>query len=146
MSFDKNRIWYLIGSVTLIAAIVMSAGILSSCGGPMINDVTTGETPEYPDLQPQRFEAEYDRVFDVARDAAASIGVAITSADRDAGEIRGVATTRVFRFKDDVTITLTRDGNATIVNIRSASRVGKSDLGKNAKRIRKLQAALAERL
>ena len=60
--------------------------------------------------------------------------------------ITGVATTRIFRFKDDVTITIARDGESTVVSIRSASRVGKSDLGMNAKRIRALQAAIAERI
>lgn len=133
----------LIGVLALVAG---TAGILASCGGPMINDVTTGETPAYPDLQPQRFEADYERVFDAAVDAASSIGIAISSSDREAGEIRGVATTLVFRFKDDVTINVSRDGDATVVKIRSASRVGRSDLGKNAKRIRRLQTAIADRM
>ena len=112
----------------------------------MINDVTTGRSPEYPDLQPQRFEAPPENVFEAAVAAAGSIGISIESKDPSSGVITGFATTRVFRFKDDVTITLSREGDVTVVNIRSASRVGKSDLGVNAKRIRRLQAALADRL
>jgi uncharacterized protein (DUF1499 family) len=65
---------------------------------------------------------------------------------RDQGIIEAVATTRLFKFKDDVTITVTREGDASIVNVRSKSRVGKSDLGTNARRIRAFQAELAKRL
>lgn len=138
----KNR-KLLIGLAALAILAVVPA---VSCGGPMINDVTTGQTPAYPDLQPQRFDADQDKVFDAAVDAITSLGIEITKKDRAAGTIQGVATTRILRFKDDVTIILTRDGESNIVNIRSASRVGKSDFGMNAKRIRKIQHALAERL
>ena len=62
------------------------------------------------------------------------------------GEIRAVATTMVFRFKDDVTITVQREANATVVNIRSRSRIGRGDLGANARRIRDFQSRLAARV
>lgn len=128
----------------VVAVATVSIGLAASCTVPRINDVATGSTPEYPDLRPQRFDADPERVFEAAVEVASSIGIEITSKDASSGVITGVATTRVFRFKDDVTISLSRDGESTIVNIRSASRVGKSDLGMNAKRIRRLQAALAE--
>jgi uncharacterized protein (DUF1499 family) len=130
----------------VIALAAVSAGLAVSCSGPMINDVATGKTPEYPDIQPQRFDVDPDRVFEAAIEAASSIGLEITSKDPSAGVITGVATTRLLRFKDDVTITITREGDATVVNIRSASRVGRSDFGMNAKRIRTFQAALFETL
>ena len=130
----------------VIALATVSIGLAASCTVPRINDVTTGETPEYPDLQPQRFDADRESVFEAAVSAASSIGIEITSKDLSSGVITGVATTRIFRFKDDVTITIARDGESTVVSIRSASRVGKSDLGMNAKRIRALQAAIAERI
>ena len=44
-------------------------------------------------------------------------------------------TTLWFGFKDDVVIRLTPKNNNTLVDVRSKSRVGKSDLGKNAQRI-----------
>jgi len=113
---------------------------------PLINDVKTGQTPEYPKLQPQRFGADVPAVYTAALEAAKAIGLEIISSDEAKGEIRGVATTRVLRFKDDVTITISREGDATVVNIRSASRVGKGDFGANARRIEKLQAEIASRL
>ena len=113
---------------------------------PTINDVTTGATPEYADLEPQRFIQTPERVFAEALATAQSLGWEVTSQDADAGEIRAVATTRIFRFKDDVTVTVAKEVEGTVVNIRSHSRIGKGDLGANARRIRLFQADLAKRL
>jgi uncharacterized protein (DUF1499 family) len=132
-------------AITVGVAIAAVAGLVLSARN-MINDVTTGETAAYPDIQPQRFETDFDRVFHEAVSAAQSIGIEITEKDPATGVIRGVATTRILRFKDDVMISLVRDGGSVVVKIRSASRVGKSDFGMNAKRIRSIQAALSERL
>jgi uncharacterized protein (DUF1499 family) len=132
-------------AITVGVAIAAVAGLVLSARN-MINDVTTGETAAYPDIQPQRFETDFDRVFHEAVSAAQSIGIEITEKDPATGVIRGVATTRILRFKDDVMISLVRDGGSVVVKIRSASRVGKSDFGMNAKRIRTIQAALSERL
>jgi uncharacterized protein (DUF1499 family) len=113
---------------------------------PRINDVKTGATPEYPDIQPQRFNQPFEKVFDAALGAAQAMEWDMRETNRDQGIIEAVATTRLFKFKDDVTITVTREGDASIVNVRSKSRVGKSDLGTNARRIRAFQAELAKRL
>jgi uncharacterized protein (DUF1499 family) len=110
---------------------------------PTINDVTTGATPEYPALQPQRFSKPADQVFAAALATAREMELEITAQSPEKGEIQAVATTRVFRFKDDVTITVGRDGQ---VNVHSRSRIGKGDLGANARRIREFQANLAKRL
>jgi uncharacterized protein (DUF1499 family) len=45
-----------------------------------------------------------------------------------------------------VTVTVKPDGDRVTVNVRSRSRVGKGDLGVNARRIRRFQAELARRL
>lgn len=113
---------------------------------PVINDVATGQTPAYPNLQPQTFSAGVEAAYAAALASAKAIGLEITSSDPARGEIRGVATTRIMRFKDDVTLTVTREGDRAVVNIRSASRLGQSDFGVNAKRIERLQAEIASRL
>jgi len=117
---------------------------------PRINDVQTGATREYPDIQPQRFNQPFDKVFDAALAGAQAMGWEIRESDRGQGREQGIieaiATTRLFKFKDDVTVTITREGEATVVNVRSKSRVGKGDLGTNARRIRAFQAELAKRL
>ena len=111
---------------------------------PTINDVRTGATPEYPQLQPQRFAKPADQVFAAALATARDMGLEVTSAEK--GEIQAIATTRILRFKDDVTISVARDGQGAIVNVRSKSRIGKGDLGANARRIAEFQALLAKRL
>ena len=111
-----------------------------------INDVTTGITPEYPDLQPQTFQQSHEQVFDAAAAVGRELGWEVTDEDRAKGTIQAVATTRLMRFKDDVTVTVTPAGERVSVNVRSHSRVGKGDLGANAKRIRLFQATLAKRL
>lgn len=130
----------------LLLTLLAAAALTSACMWPLINDVKTGQTPEYPKLQPQRFSAGSDAVYTAALDAAKAVGLEIISSDQAAGEIRGIATTRILRFKDDVTITISREGNETVVNIHSKSRVGRGDFGANARRIEKLQAEIASRL
>jgi uncharacterized protein (DUF1499 family) len=132
-----------IGAVlaALIALRVVAAAIW-----PTINDVTTGATPEYPDLQPQQFAKPADQVFAAALATAREMEFEITSQSPEKGEIQAVATTKVFRFKDDVSISVTRKGAATAVYVRSHSRIGKGDLGANARRIREFQARLAEKV
>ncbi len=52
-----------------------------------------------------------------------------------AGRIEAVATTRILRFQDDVTIRIRPRVDGARIDIRSASRVGRHDLGANARRI-----------
>lgn len=74
-------------------------------------------------------------------------GWTVTEADDLAGVIRAEARTLVFRFVDDVEIRIGLDENAqTRVDLTSASRVGKSDLGTNARRIAGFLRALDRRL
>jgi uncharacterized protein (DUF1499 family) len=113
---------------------------------PTLNDVRTGATPEYPELQPQRFAQPFDQVFAAAAATAREMELEITAQSPEKGELQAIATTRIMRFKDDVTISLARDGQAVTVNMRSKSRIGKGDLGANARRIRDFQARLAGKL
>ena len=127
-------------------AVLIGLMVVAAVIWPAINDVKTGETPEYADLRPQQFNQPYERVFDAALATAQALGWEVTARDRDQGEIRAVATTRVLRFKDDVTITIRREAKGVVVNVRSHSRIGKGDLGTNARRIRQFQAELAKRI
>jgi len=132
----------------IVLAVLISLRIVAGCMWPNlnINDVTTGVTAEYPDLQPQTFQQSYEEVFDAAVAVGREQGWEVTREDRATGIIQAVATTRLWHFKDDVTATITRTGERVKVSVRSHSRVGKGDLGANAQRIRLFQAALAKRL
>ena len=136
----------MIKKIGILLAILVVLRVIAAFIWPTINDVQTGVTPEYADLQLQRFAEAPDRVFAEALATAQALGWEVTSQDASTGEIRAVATTRLFRFKDDVTVTVRSEGDDAVVNVRSHSRIGKGDLGANARRIRLFQAELAKRL
>ena len=83
-----------------------------------------------------------DRAFARAEAAARSLGWDIAAAVPAEGRIEATATTRWFGFKDDVVIRIAAAPGGSRVDVRSVSRVGKSDLGANARRIRAFLAAL----
>lgn len=69
----------------------------------------------------------------VARD----MGWEIVATDPSAGRLEATATTAWFGFKDDVVLRVhPAAGGGSEVDVRSVSRIGISDLGANAKRIR----------
>ena len=66
--------------------------------------------------------------------------------DARAGIVEATATTFFFRFKDDVVVRVRPDpgrAGGSIVDMRSISRVGGSDIGVNAQRIRAFLADLS---
>lgn len=72
------------------------------------------------------------------RDVVSKMPRMVLKKDED-GYLHFVATTRLFRFKDDLEFEL--DGDT--VHVRSASRVGYGDLGANRSRVESIRAALA---
>lgn len=126
-----------IGGTTLLAAVALLRA------WPVINVVETGRTPEYQDLQPRQYPSRKDWVFDAALRAVGRLPRWTVAAFwPEASEIRAEATTPVFRFVDDVTIRLEERDGATVVHVRSASRVGRGDFGQNARNVRAFLAEL----
>ena len=89
---------------------------------------------------PQPVPVVAERALKLAQQA----GWEIVSSDVAAGRIEATASVSYIRFKDDVVIRITpsADGKDSRVDMRSVSRVGISDLGVNARRIRDFLAAL----
>ena len=58
------------------------------------------------------------------------------------GRLEAIDTSRWFGLRDDIVVRIRAEGAGSRVDIRSKSRVGESDLGVNARRIR----AFVERL
>ena len=69
---------------------------------------------------------------------ASERGWDIVTADAELGILEAVDTSTFFRFKDNVLVRVRRapDGTGSLVDMRSISRVGASDVGVNAKRVR----------
>jgi uncharacterized protein (DUF1499 family) len=90
----------------------------------------------YPDIQPLMLSEPPAAVFERALAAARSMGWEIVAAVPAAGRIEATATTRWFRFKDDIIVRVTTQPAGSRIDVRSKSRLGRSDLGTNARRIR----------
>lgn len=133
----------------LLCVVALGGAGLAFTTWPRINDVETGRTPEYPDLQPRRYAAGIDATQRAAREAILALPrwELIGSGTGPGGaELRAVRTTRLWRFKDDVTVRVRREGGRSLVSVRSKSRVGRGDFGQNARNIEEFLAALDARL
>jgi uncharacterized protein (DUF1499 family) len=102
-------------------------------GGPAVAEQ---QRQAYPEIQPLVLRVPPDSAFRLARTAADRMGWDIVAADAPAGRIEATATTRWFGFKDDVVVRIEPAGEDSRIDVRSVSRVGGSDVGTNAKRIR----------
>lgn len=97
----------------------------------------------YPDLGPLTLEAAPEAVFLRAAEAAREMGWEIVESDPERGRIEATATTPWFGFQDDVVVRIRPDVGGSRVDVRSVSRVGRSDVGTNARRIEEYFELLA---
>jgi uncharacterized protein (DUF1499 family) len=106
-------------------------------------DVAAQQLAAFPNLMTFVSTQPGRNVFDASEQIARDMGWEIAAAVPAEGRIEATATTRIFGYKDDVVIRIrpTMDGT-TVVDVRSASRVGGGDLGANAARITEFLTAL----
>ncbi|MFG6177878.1 DUF1499 domain-containing protein [Halomonas sp. THAF12] len=107
-------------------------------------DFAEAQRAGYPDLRPLDIAHPLPEVHAAAEALARERGWENAAASEQ--RLEAVATTRWFGFKDDIVIRLTPTDAGTRVDMRSASRIGKSDLGTNASRIQNFLEALTARL
>jgi uncharacterized protein (DUF1499 family) len=98
----------------------------------------------YPDIQPLMLALPVDSAFTLAVLAAREMGWEMVDQDRRQGRIEATATTPWMGFKDDVVIRVSSASGIARVDVRSKSRVGRGDVGANAKRIRQYLQRLRE--
>ncbi len=108
----------------------------------LLNKVTHEGAPfielqrrHYPEIAPVTTTLDPARTFDIALDLARAQGWTIGETNADTGAIEAVDRTFWYGFTDDIAIRVRPDGAGSRVDVRSVSRVGRSDLGANAKRI-----------
>ncbi|MGB0907234.1 MAG: DUF1499 domain-containing protein [Maricaulaceae bacterium] len=107
--------------------------------------VSVLQVRDYPDIRPLILASSPDTVFGEALATARAMGWNIAHEDAEKGIIEATATTSWFGFKDDVSIRIQpSSGGGSVLDIRSVSRVGMSDLGANADRIRAFTAKMSE--
>jgi uncharacterized protein (DUF1499 family) len=106
-------------------------------------EVAAEQKKGYPDVLPLLLDESAPQAFERAERTARAMGWEIVSASPQELRIEATDTTLLFGFKDDVVIRITPQGARSIVDVRSLSRVGGSDIGTNAKRIRAFLRKLA---
>lgn len=89
----------------------------------------------YPEVRPIVTTRPPQDAFRRALAVAEEMGWRVVAQDAGTGVIEAVDTTALLRFKDDIVVRVRPDGEGSRVDVRSLSRVGRSDLGKNAARI-----------
>ncbi len=100
----------------------------------------------YPDIQTLRFAQPFADVFAAAEASARAMVWDVALAEARDGRIEATDTTAFFGFRDDIVIRVRQREGATLVDVRSKSRVGLSDLGTNASRVRAYRDDLEQRL
>lgn len=97
----------------------------------------------YPDIAPLRLDATPAQAFERAERAARAMAWEIVAVAPNDLRIEATDTTLLFGFKDDVVIRVRPAAQGSIVDVRSLSRVGGSDFGVNAKRVRAFMRRIA---
>lgn len=98
-------------------------------------DVTKQQLEAYPEIKTQLLPQSIDEVYIAAERTIDALGWERVTEGALPNTLEATDTTTWFGFKDDVVVRLTVQNDDTLVDVRSKSRVGKSDLGKNAQRI-----------
>lgn len=119
-------------------------------GGEMVRDtgvtVADAQREAFPDIAPQILNANLDESVEIVREVLGDMNMPVlkeTFGD-DGWLIEATYTSTWFGFVDDFVVRLTPQGSRTRVDVRSKSRVGGSDLGANAARVRAFFKRLGE--
>ena len=150
----------------LLPALLILTVLISSGSYPPIHDITTntddpplfdagvayrGAGTNPVDINPDAIAAQLEsytglasiksplsetEAFERASDVATTLEWVIYNSDPRMGVIEASSTSFWFGFVDDIVIRVRQDGTGSTIDLRSVSRVGVSDLGANAKRIK----------
>lgn len=137
--------------VNPIVSLTAPVSSLEKYQGPRFADMADRSLGEiaadaYPAVRPLTTAADPAAAYDAALAAARDQGWTIVSQDASAGVLNATATTFWFGFHDDVAVRVRAEGAGSVIDVRSTSRVGLSDLGANAARIERYLADVADRL
>ena len=120
---------------TFVAVLPLRAGAENPAeyGGP---ELAKQQKVGYPDLKPGWISGPPNAAFPQVLQAAKDMGWEIVASDPQQLRIEATDTTCWFGFKDDIVVRVASSPTGSRIDVRSVSRVGKSDLGTNARRIK----------
>ncbi|MEM7078269.1 MAG: DUF1499 domain-containing protein [Pseudomonadota bacterium] len=98
-------------------------------------EVIAQQQAAYPQLKPLITQRAPEQVLASAEQVLKDMGMEIVSSNAQLGIVEATDETFWFGFKDDVVVRVRPEAGGSVVDVRSVSRVGQSDLGKNAQRI-----------
>lgn len=133
------------GDPPAFAAVV--AARAADGGNPVAYDgakIAEQQRQAYPDVAPLTLALTPETAFDRALDAAKRMGWTIVAADAATGRIEASDRSRWFGFTDDIVVRIKASGAGSRIDVRSSSRLGRSDFGVNAARVRAYLAELRQ--
>jgi hypothetical protein len=127
-----------------LLGMVVAGAVALALAWPRINDVETGHTPEYADLQVRTYPGDVAKVAKAAQRAVEHLP---RWTFLGAGQGPGGAEVRanhknLWPVQDEVTVRVRAGGKGTTVSVRSRSGAFRWDFGQNARNIRELLAEL----
>lgn len=123
-------------------AIVALRGELSNPLTYDAQELAVVQQGAYPEVRTQQVSTNGAETVRKVVTALEEMGLEVITVDEGAGVVEATDTTFWFGFKDDVVVRVREMGDGSLVDVRSVSRVGLSDLGKNADRIMDLLGRL----
>ncbi len=90
----------------------------------------------YPDIKPLQLAVSQEQAWSAVLTVIDQLGWQLLGEDAARGQIEAVDRTPIMGFADDIIVRIKPQGEGVQIDLRSVSRVGVSDLGANAKRIR----------
>ena len=99
-------------------------------------EVADQQHQAYPDIATFTTSAPAEKAFEAAKAAITAMGMKLVDTDPAQGRIEANYTSLLYGFTDDMVVRVSKAAEGTKVDVRSKSRVGRSDLGQNARRIR----------
>jgi uncharacterized protein (DUF1499 family) len=106
----------------------------------------------YPDIKPIVINRPVDEAFELAADAIRRLKMEIVRQEppdpetRRPGMLEAVDRTLILGFYDDVAIRVAGNDEQARIDVRSASRFGRHDLGNNADRVRQILKEIVVRM
>lgn len=117
------------------AVVALRAGAANSLDYPA--ETAAAQRAGYPDLATVTLAGDPASLVDRASTVAAQLGWEVVATDPGGGRLEASDTTFWFGFTDDVVVRIRPAAGGSELDVRSVSRVGASDLGANAARIRR---------
>ena len=115
--------------------------------GPFTGTLSELQKEHYPNISNFVVNKSISELKNIIEAAMLGNGMKISGYNQENFTIEGTETSTFYGFTDDVAIRMSEvSGGEVLVDIRSKSRQGASDLGQNAKRIERLKASILSKV